>query len=352
MVYKDKSIQGKGSQPWRLTLHGEGRRRVRGASRPCIECLEPRTMLTVTPANWMSTIADSTLLSKMSIPGTHDTMTYETYLPWTRTQDTSLMQQLDDGIRYLDIRLGGLQVGSGISHGNLGVYHGSIYLDATFLTTVIATCQTFLAENPSETIIMSIKDEHANGLTNNQFARIADTIMKNSQKAGEAHNEPLFYTGTSVPELGTVRGQIVLLRRYPDPHKEGINASSWSVNPATPFAMSATFAGHGPGSIIVEDHYEPAGGFLDNPLYNYEALKEENIETLLSEANAEPAGQYNWYIAFTSATDLTSGPRGFASYEDAALQTYLATVQGLVGTIVMDFPSDELIQEIINHNDD
>jgi 1-phosphatidylinositol phosphodiesterase len=327
------------------------RLRSHRARKPAVENLESRIALTASLANWMSAIPDATSIGDMSIPGTHDTMTYGRDVYLVQSQDMSLTQELDDGIRFLDIRLGGLQIPGGTSHSDLGLYHGSFYLNATFVTNVVDTCQTFLAENPSETIIMSIKKEYDNGLTSRQFARIVDQIINSTYKDGNPSDGYLFYTRNSVPELGTVRGQIVLLRRYTDPHHEGINATQWQDNPSTPFSISAQFQHHGPGSIVIEDHYEPAGSAFDlNPFENYPAIKQANIDNLITEANTEPAGVLNWYITFSSATDVTSGPQGFANYENPRLEKYLSTLQGLVGTIVMDFPTNDLIEEIVDHN--
>ncbi|WP_233498140.1 phosphatidylinositol-specific phospholipase C domain-containing protein, partial [Listeria innocua] len=88
----------------------------------------------VTTKQWMSALPDTTNLASLSIPGTHDTMSYNGDMTWTltkplaRTQKMSLYQQLEAGIRYIDIR----------AKDNLKIYHGPIYLNAS-LSGVLET---------------------------------------------------------------------------------------------------------------------------------------------------------------------------------------------------------------------
>ena len=63
--------------------------------------------------NWMEYYSDSLgklTLMEMTIPGTHDSGTYNPVstlgTPWIRTQSLGLAQQLDHGIRSLDLRIG------------------------------------------------------------------------------------------------------------------------------------------------------------------------------------------------------------------------------------------------------
>lgn len=63
--------------------------------------------------DWMSSMkADirDRKLRELCIPGTHDSGTYDPVspfgAPWVQTQDQSISQQLEDGIRFLDVRIG------------------------------------------------------------------------------------------------------------------------------------------------------------------------------------------------------------------------------------------------------
>lgn len=56
--------------------------------------------------NWMSGIKDDTAISDISMPGTHDSGTQNVDLPiWSKTQNLSISEQLNIGVRYFDLRL-------------------------------------------------------------------------------------------------------------------------------------------------------------------------------------------------------------------------------------------------------
>ncbi len=62
---------------------------------------------TIDLANWMAKLDGSQLISAFSIPGTHDSATYDfdnIPVPSARTQRMSIVEQLNKGIRYFDIR--------------------------------------------------------------------------------------------------------------------------------------------------------------------------------------------------------------------------------------------------------
>ena len=107
----------------------------------------------------MKTIPDNTRLSQMSIPGTHNTMTahdsgffgacQERYssLPLFEnclTQEWHLKEQLQHGIRFIDIRIE--ECGT-----KFCINHGPVYLDVT-LEEVFTILFQFLKQHPTETV--------------------------------------------------------------------------------------------------------------------------------------------------------------------------------------------------------
>ena len=80
---------------------------------------------------WMkyySDILGKLTLTKMTLPGTHDSGTYEPVSvfgsPWIKTQNLSLLDQLNRGIRVLDLRIGQNSPGDYIirmTHGVLSI---------------------------------------------------------------------------------------------------------------------------------------------------------------------------------------------------------------------------------------
>ena len=100
-------------------------------------------------SNWMKYIDGAKTLAQFNIPGTHDAGSKDCSLG--KCQGQTIQWQLEHGVRFLDIRL--KQTG-----GDLEVYHGSFSADLKF-GDVMKTVKTFLANNPSECVIMSIKNE-------------------------------------------------------------------------------------------------------------------------------------------------------------------------------------------------
>ncbi|POV96726.1 hypothetical protein PSHT_14992 [Puccinia striiformis] len=124
-------------------------------------------------SNWMANIPDQTLITSMSIPGTHDAATWnytqetqELLEPITgklppaiafQCQDRSLFQMLGDGIRFFDLRVGFLP-----DHQELGFYHASALLSTiATLPDALLGFYRWLDEHPSETILISIKVDNA-----------------------------------------------------------------------------------------------------------------------------------------------------------------------------------------------
>nr|VFK39651.1 MAG: Phosphatidylinositol-specific phospholipase C, X domain [Candidatus Kentron sp. SD]VFK45080.1 MAG: Phosphatidylinositol-specific phospholipase C, X domain [Candidatus Kentron sp. SD]VFK78263.1 MAG: Phosphatidylinositol-specific phospholipase C, X domain [Candidatus Kentron sp. SD] len=159
-------------------------------------------------SRWMGSLSDSTKLSEISIPGTHDTMTWEgTSVPlFSRTQSYALSGgrgQLELGVRFLDIRLG-LYEGQGFA-----LFHGTDDIRDSggrkfFQEDVLEPCIEFLKDNPSECILMSVKRDQFD----DKWA-----FSKEFNEKVEAHSR-WFYTKNEIPTLREVRGKIVLIRRY------------------------------------------------------------------------------------------------------------------------------------------
>jgi 1-phosphatidylinositol phosphodiesterase len=62
-----------------------------------------RPLLEYSLESWMSEIPDETLLSNITVPGTHDSCACSN-IPFVRTQYLSISKQLDAGIRFFDLR--------------------------------------------------------------------------------------------------------------------------------------------------------------------------------------------------------------------------------------------------------
>ncbi|MBL8297637.1 MAG: hypothetical protein JNN30_04735 [Rhodanobacteraceae bacterium] len=172
-------------------------------------------------ANWMSYLPDNRQLSRISIPGTHDTMAINIGGPNVATQSMSLETQLQSGVRYLDIRLR-------CQKDSFPVHHDLVWLGVYF-DDVMNTVTRFLASHPRETVFMKIQDEYTKDpVACKDGDHMYDDIWYNSGYLREflkkfdrwkgwfsAVGSPRWPTvGDSgyLPVMGDVRGRVVLLR--------------------------------------------------------------------------------------------------------------------------------------------
>ncbi|KAF2866788.1 1-phosphatidylinositol phosphodiesterase precursor [Massariosphaeria phaeospora] len=199
-------------------------------------------------SKWMSGLPSTLPLSAISIPGTHNSHTHYRALPSVRCQVVSIKAQLENGIRFLDIRVQPADA-TDTSKKDLYLVHGAFPISLTgtkYLEPVLQTCYDFLEQHPSETILVSLKREGVGSATDAHLAQVLDQhyIAPNASK---------WHIGPSIPYLSAVRGKLVLVRRYaqsPSPSSSpslsttptpGLDATTWPHN--------TTHATHGPFSI-------------------------------------------------------------------------------------------------------
>ncbi len=206
-------------------------------------------------ADWMARLPDDAPLGKLSIPGTHDAGTQYVQLGFfSKCQARSIGQQLEDGFRYLDIRLA-------ISGDRLDLNHGfcecrtggTPWSDRLMLEDVLEDCYAFLSAHPTETVIFAVKQEHG-GESVAEFQRVLDRYIQ--------ENAERWYLGSELPSLGEARGRLVLLRRYDDEAELGRNAGIALIwpnqngydDPARAFSSESCSVGS--LTLAVQDRYE------------------------------------------------------------------------------------------------
>jgi LPXTG-motif cell wall-anchored protein len=204
---------------------------------------------------WMQHIDNDVPLTNLSIPGTHDSGTV--YLggeivpaSYYHDQSLTLLQQLNAGIRFLDIRI---LCETFENKYAMVVFHGQIPgfdmpIDSTHdITEVVKEVQEFLTGNPSETVIMQIsKAGEPSDLLGDCYQKIEPFDSKTttrdipanvdfkfdtmfgalwSEISGHFALPPDPCTSMGIPTLGEVRGKIVMeqgfdsLKTCPGPHQ-------------------------------------------------------------------------------------------------------------------------------------
>lgn len=175
---------------------------------------------------WQSHLKDEISLSAISIPGTHNSTTCYRALPSVRCQAVGIRTQLNNGIRFFDIRC---QVEN---NGELTLVHGpfpiTLGLQAKKLQKVLDEIYGFLGDHPRETVIVSLKREGWGNATDETFAKHL------REKYIEPQEDRWWLGSTHIPKLGDVRGKCILFRRFRsgDHWKAGINAEDWAYNSA------------------------------------------------------------------------------------------------------------------------
>jgi 1-phosphatidylinositol phosphodiesterase len=275
---------------------------------------------------WMAGIDDATTLSRLSIPGTHESGSLYEPLPGAgKCQRLTIAQQLDIGVRYFDIRCRDLDDA-------FAIYHGPVSQMQDF-DQVVSTVLTFLDAHPTETVMMSVKEEGSEQGTTRSFE---DTF-----KSYVAANPERWYLGDGVPALGDVRGQIVLVRRFPATTMPlGLDASGWQDNNTT-FTLTTPAA-----MLRVEDAYTVSNN--DD--------KWAAITAALTDARAAATTDPTLFLTLTSGYESTAGVPNVTSVSsviDPLLQTYLedpGAAHAHLGVIAMDFVDAVHTLDISNTN--
>ncbi|MFI1660541.1 phosphatidylinositol-specific phospholipase C [Streptomyces sp. NPDC020472] len=144
---------------------------------------------------WMGTQGDGTDLRRLTIPGTHDSGARYGG-PWSECQNTTIAQQLDSGVRFLDVRCR-------VTGGSFAIHHGASYQNMMFGDVLVA-CRDFLAAHPSETVLMRVKQEYSEESDATFRAVFDDYLDRRGWRS-------LFRIGNTLPLLGEARGRVVLL---------------------------------------------------------------------------------------------------------------------------------------------
>ncbi len=311
----------------------------------------------VSSADWMSNLEDDVKISQINLPGTHDSGTQNvSFSSSAQCQDTSIADQLNNGIRFLDIRLGKKKGGilNTTDEGTLKVVHGKLadcFEDSGNKTTllldkVLQDCYSFLEEHRTETIVMSMKLDDESFSSDKDFAdRIYNKYITDDVK-------DKWFLQNGNPSLGDARGKIVLVRRYynnpggNDYGGNGIrifwsdsvqNASSYA---DPPWAGSFSVTGGGTGFYVqdqynysVSDKWKAVQQGLNSPPNKNDARNQYFLNFMSTAGGSSPK---------SSAETINAN---FLSYNNGSLEYGKS-----YGWIIMDFATEELARHVYKSN--
>jgi 1-phosphatidylinositol phosphodiesterase len=146
----------------------------------------------------MARVNENKKINSLALLGTHNSLSTKTNTSViiAQTQSMSLEEQLESGIRVLDLRTRHI-------NNEFHMYHGVIDLHIKF-DEVLTTVNNFLAQNPSEFVLMYIQKENTPKNNTLSYQEIFMRYMK-------THGKKVWESGVPIiPILKDVRGKIVI----------------------------------------------------------------------------------------------------------------------------------------------
>jgi 1-phosphatidylinositol phosphodiesterase len=300
---------------------------------------------------WMQGVPGRVLITELALPGTHDSAAWGTRNDMLYTQCLSFGDQLRFGIRFFDIRIRHYR-------NAFPLHHGAFYLKKNF-NDFLRAVQSFLVQNPSETVLFRLKEDHtASGNSRSMLATLDDYLRSYNR-----------YLRTSNPNinLNQARGKFIILSDNGAFHSRGIPygrfsriqddyhlTTNWDLYKKwSSVKNQLDQARNGPKNVFYINYLSGSGGSFPY----FVASGHQNPGTSaprLSTGLTTPAFRRNYpdfprvscfigicTIAFEGTNILARDRiRNFNSGSN----------RRTVGIIVADFPGDDLIAEIIRNN--
>ncbi|KAI1377572.1 PLC-like phosphodiesterase [Hypoxylon crocopeplum] len=274
-------------------------------------------------ASWMRELRDEYPLSALSIPGTHNSPTCHVALPSVRCQAVNVREQLENGVRFFDVR-----VNVSPDSSDLALVHSAFPISLTgnkYFKDMLDVVYGFLDTNPSETLIMSVKREGTGKGTDHQLSKILkDRFYEDGKR---------WYTEPRIPKIGEVRGKVVLLRRHVnDPSLDGewggrgwgLDASVWPDNCADGLL--------GSGIARVQDFYDVDQSHnIQKKIDLARGHLERAAEPVCPIPGSEGAAPQPFFVNFLSASNFFNAncwPEKIAAKANPAIIEYLCLRHG------------------------
>ena len=273
-------------------------------------------------SDWMKNLDGDQLITDLVLPGSHDSAANISDLPFfTKTQYTSIQEQLEIGVRTFDMRLTIEKERIKFTHSSFNCKENAF--KTLYLEKVCNLMYDFLNENPSETILFIAKHEHGKETISELEDIFYNTIKDNANK---------WYLNGSIPTLSEARGKIVLLTRYQTNY--GINVSWIEQSGKDDTSKTYDVISHGDYDVCIQDRYQYK---IDDKWSAFTSkLPELNKPTIVLNYLSTTEG------GLTSPTNIAKKLNNkFMSYD---------VPSDFKGSIMLDFINSDLVGKIINKN--
>lgn len=312
-----------------------------------------------TNPSWMSRIPDTVNLNSLSIPGTHDTLTFELVDNKVfQCQNHALKTQLQAGLRYLDIR-GRLVYNASLGADQepvIGIYHGHVSTGYDF-QDVLQTVFAFLDENPSEGIIMRVKEEGAplpigspsdtweSGTYNTTFEEAFNYYRSTNPATAPGCKRHLLTPWPEkearlVPTMGEMRGRVLVLYEF-----ETVSASASYGIPWTSSHIALEDLWIILNPALLEAKWDAVRRNLEAA-----AVSAEDSDVLFLSHLSASVGVTPIEAAAGPLEDRTNGTVIDGLNERTGKWLEAKGSTGKTGVIMADFPGQRLVADILKRN--
>ncbi len=287
--------------------------------------------------NWMEKIDDNTLITDVNLPGTHNSCAKKADFGFlSNCQNKTVYEQLCAGVRFLDIRVekkGDILIAvHAIANCKSPETKEVLRLDA-----VLDDCKKFLLENPSEAILFSFKRDDGES-----DEETFDLFFKSFV------SDDLWYTENRFPSVGEVRSRLVLLSRcnhynnsFYETKPTGTDLTKWPYQEKFKGKIFEKF------SISEDEKSEKSTCFVQDM---YRLNPREKWEKAITPFLQNPPETQGAIISFFSSTTGLFTPKITAKYINKRLESIVLQRNKKYGWIIMDYPTETFINEIINSN--
>ncbi len=288
---------------------------------------------------WMKKIPDNTLISEINLPGTHDSATrFCQFSYFSKCQSLSITQQLNIGVRFLDLRVEKMGNRLRLVHDVARCRKSRWKSTPLLLEDVLDECKGFLENNPSEAIVISIKRDNGDS-----HEATFDTFFDNYL------NDAIWYKENRIPLLYEVRGRLVLFNRFSidesnkkyNDFNTGLNFSQWP--------DQGTYLGktHLSSVMARRDKSQGCAIFMQDW---YRLPPKEKWENCILPTLENPPCKTGIFVSFFSTGRPLCNPkrssvkilRYFEDVDLIPLKKY--------GWLIFDFPSQEVCRKVVLSN--
>lgn len=282
-------------------------------------------------AAWMSSLDDTTLVCRVSIPGTHDSGTSGVRFPmrhYARTQMMDLSEQWDAGIRFFDLR-------PKLIDGRLMIYHGPASCHLSF-DEALQIIRQKLEQHPTEFCIVMTNNAGGGQTAVDMTMDIINSLFPSGMLA----------SFTARMTVADMRGRVLFIHRdSPSAGKDypGTVVKGWPGNGSS--RQSRLVSSDQNSAVLWAQDFFTDGG---KGKMSYLNSKWDMVTGMVRAFASAPEGVWciNHLSGYTGSGISTNINRN-ARVTNARLLEYLGNHKKPVGIVPMDFPQQELIDAII-----